>query len=465
MATLEQLRLGLANFSEQFVGLVWGLPMVYLLFGAGIIFTVYFIFPQIKFFKHSIDITRGKYDRPEDKGEITHFQALCAALSATIGLGNIAGVAVAISAGGPGAVFWMWVAGFLGMATKFTSITLSMMYRTYDDEGHTHGGPMFTIKNGLGKAFLPLAFLYSVFAILSAFGAGNMFQSNQMASILQVTSGIPQWITGMIFTALTALVLIGGIKRIGNVASKLVPSMVVIYFVGALGVLFANIELVPGLFAQIFTDAFTGTAAIGGFAGIAFKEVVVQGVRRALFSNEAGLGSAAMAHSAAKSSAVQEGLVGMIGPFIDTIVVCTLTAMVLLVTNVWYDNPSQLAGSELTAFAFSTLYGPFGQYMVTLVVVMFAFSSIISWSYYGEQGVAYLFGVKKVGKMAIQFYRYIFTATVFLGAVLKLSTVLNFSDAVLGLMAIPNLLANIILSPKLKKELRQYDKDLKAGRV
>jgi len=463
----------LRDFSEQFVGAVWGLPMVFLLSGSGLFFTIYYFFPQIRLFKHSIDVTAGKFDRPEDKGEISHFQALCAALSATIGLGNIAGVAVAISAGGPGAVFWMWIAGLLGMSTKFVSISLSMIFRTVEADGTTHGGPMYTIKNGLGKAFHPLAWAFAFFTIMGAFGAGNMFQSNQMVSLL--TQSIPfagnsfdmlgqevkigQVIWGVVFTGLTGLVLVGGIKRIGNVAEKLVPTMVVIYVFGALGVIFANLGQVPGLIGQIFSDAFTGTAAVGGFAGIAFKEVVVQGIRRAVFSNEAGLGSAAMAHSAAKSKPIQEGIVGMIGPFIDTIVVCTMTALVILITGVW-SNTGGAQGAELTAIAFSTLYGDLGKHMLTLVVVLFAFSSIISWSYYGEQGMVFLFG-----KGVIKSYRVVFTLTVFLGAILKLGTILNFSDAVLGLMAIPNLLANIILSPKLKKDLKKYEADLNAGRL
>lgn len=449
----------IAHFSEVFVGAVWGLPMVFLLFGSGLVFTIYLGFPQFRLSKHSVDIIAGKYDKPEDKGEISHFQALCAALSATIGLGNIAGVAVAITAGGPGAVFWMWIAGLLGMATKFTSISLSMIYRTENvATGEMHGGPMYTIKNGLGKAFYPLAVMFAIFTIAGAFGAGNMFQSNQMASMLS-TFSVPNWVTGVVFGLLTGVVLVGGIKRIGNVASKLVPSMVVIYFLGALGILIDNFEMIPSLLGQIFTDAWGGTAAVGGFAGIAFKEVVVQGVRRAVFSNEAGLGSAAMAHSAAKASPVQEGIVGMLGPFIDTIVVCTLTALVILITGVWSETGG-LAGAALTASAFSTLYGSFGNYMITLVVVLFAFSSIISWSYYGEQALVFLLSEK-----AVMPYRIIFTVFVFVGAMTKLGTILNFSDAFLGLMAIPNLIANLMLTKSVKKELKAYEKDLASGNL
>ncbi|MCB9091820.1 MAG: sodium:alanine symporter family protein [Halobacteriovoraceae bacterium] len=446
MSTLEQI-------SIDFVSAVWGLPLVFLLFGAGAIFTTIYTFPQIRHFFHAIKIVRGDYDDDSMKGEINHFQALCAALSATLGLGNIAGVAVAIASGGPGAVFWMWVAGFLGMATKFTSISLALMFR--DESGsEVHGGPMYTIKNGLGKAFLPMALAYAFFIILSSFGAGNMFQSNQMASILDSTLSIPTWLSGSIFTVLAAMVLIGGIKRIGNVAGKLVPIMVVIYFLGALGILFYNIDKIPGLIFSIFNDAFTGTAAIGGFAGIAFKEVVIQGVRRAVFSNEAGMGSAAIAHTAAKSNPIQEGLVGLLGPFIDTIVVCSITALALLVTGVW--TQGGIEGSEMTAVAFETLYGPLGRYIITLTVVLFAFSTIISWSYYGEQGAVFLWGEK-----AIVPYRLVFISFILIGSVLKLDVVLNFSDAVFGLLAIPNLLANILLTKKLKVELKGYEASMK----
>ncbi len=448
------------QFSGQFAGAVWGLPMVFGLFGAGLVFTLVFWFPQVRHLKHAIQVVSGKFDDPKEKGEITHFQALCAALSATIGLGNIAGVAVAIAAGGPGAVFWMWLAGFLGCATKFTSISLALLHREEDADGVVHGGPMYTIKNGLGKAFMPLAVLYAIFIILSTMGAGNMFQANQMASVLETKAGIPNWVSGAVFLVFASMVLIGGIKRIGNVAEKLVPTMIVIYLIGGIGIIIANFEQVPGLFKQIFTDAFTGTGIVGGFTGVAFKEVLIQGVRRAVFSNEAGMGSAAMAHSAAKSSAVQEGLVGGLGPYIDTIIVCTITAMVILSTGMWHTNPEGFAGSDLTAAAFETLYGSFGGWMVTMTVVLFAFSTIISWSYYGEKASVFLFGRKSVTP-----YRIVFLCFIMIGAVLKLEVVLNFSDAVFGLLAIPNLIACILLVPKLKKALKDYEAKLRSGKI
>ena len=464
----------LTQLSEKFVGFVWGygadflggVPLlVVALLLAGLFFTLYYRLPQFRHFKHAIDVTAGKYDKPEDKGEISHFQALCAALSATIGLGNIAGVAVAIAAGGPGAVFWMWLAALVGAATKFTSISLSLMYRevtTEDGETVVHGGPMYTIKQGLGKVFAPLAFVYALFTILSAFGAGNMFQSQSVASLLDANGGVPTWVTGIIFAALTAAVILGGIKRIGNVAGKLVPTMVVLYFGAAVVIVLMNIGSVPELLWKIVHDAFTGTAAVGGFAGVGIQTVIAQGIRRAVFSNEAGMGTAAMAHSAAKSKPIQEGIVGLLGPYIDTIVVCTVTALVLLITGEWMNAGGDNVGSVLTSTAFSSVLGTIGGWIVTLTVIFFAFSTIISWSYYGEKGVTYLFGN---GKKGIMVYRIIFVAFVFVGAVSKLTPVLNFSDAVFGLLAIPNLICNVLLSSELKKSLKDYEADLKAGKA
>lgn len=440
----------LEHLTGEFVGIVWGLPLVLTLCFSGIFFTIYFGFPQFRFFKHAIDIVSGKFDRPETKGEISHFQALCAALSATVGLGNIAGVAVAISLGGPGAVFWLWVAGFIGMATKFTEVTLALNYREVSVDGSVHGGPMFTIKNGLSKKFYPLAWAYALFTVLSSFGAGNMFQSNQMASVLNTSLDIPTWVSGIIFCVFAALVLIGGIKRIGKVAERLVPFMVGVYVTGALGILIMNYSNIPQIFITILTDAFTGTAAIGGFAGVAFKEVVIMGIRRATFSNEAGMGSAAMAHSAAKSTPAQEGIVALLEPFIDTIVICTITALALLSTGAWHQEG--IAGSEMTVWAFQSVYGVFGRGIVTTTVTLFAFSTIISWSYYGEQGITFIFGEKY-----IPVYRYVFIAFIFLGAIAQLQLVLNVSDAVYGLLAIPNLIGTYLLLKKVKTCLREYE--------
>ncbi|MAZ48031.1 MAG: alanine glycine permease [Halobacteriovoraceae bacterium] len=459
----------LEALTAEFVGTVWGLPLVGLLVGAGFIFTLYFGFPQLSLFKHAIDIVRGKYDNPDDEGEISHFQALTTALSATVGLGNIAGVAVAVAVGGPGAVFWLWIAGFLGMTTKFTEVTLALKYRYKSAEtGSVHGGPMFVLRTALrekylssgniplGKLFGALAWLYAFFVILSSFGAGNMFQSNQMASIINLSTGIPEWVSGLVFAVLAFIVLIGGIKRIAQVTEKLVPAMVVLYVGGALTVVIANFAEIPNMFNMIFSSAFAGTAATGGFAGVVVKEVIVQGIRRASFSSEAGMGSAAMAHSAAKSDPIQEGIVALLEPFIDTILVCTITALALLSSGVWSDGDVQ--GVDLTARAFATVMGPAGKYLVALTVTMFAFSTLISWSYYGEQGVTYVFGEK-----GIKPYRYLFVIFVFLGAIAKLSVVLNISDGVYGLLAIPNMIACFLLMPVVKKTLKEYKHKLSTG--
>lgn len=451
LETIEQL-------TGDFVGLVWGVPLVVLLVGSGIFFTIYFGFPQLRFFKHAVEIITGKYDDPKDQGEISHFQALCSALSATVGLGNIAGVAVAISLGGPGAVFWLWVAGFIGMCTKFTEVILSVKYRDIESDGTVHGGPMFVIKNALSKNFYPIAWLYAFFVVLSSFGAGNMFQSNQMASVLNSSAGIPEWVSGLIFCFGASLILIGGIKRIGKVTSKLVPIMVAVYFMGAVIIIIADIQFIPKMFIDIFSGAFAGTAAIGGFAGAAFKDVIIMGIRRATFSNEAGMGSSAMAHSAAKSTPAQEGIVALLEPFIDTIVVCTITSLAILLTGVW--SQEGIAGSEMTAVAFETVMGPVGRWIVTLTVTLFAFSTIISWSYYGEQGITFI-----VGSKFIPAYRWVFIGFIFVGSIAKLNIVLNLSDAVYGLLALPNILACYLLLPKAKEVIRDYELKRANGEV
>jgi AGCS family alanine or glycine:cation symporter len=445
--------MNLEALTEAFVSTVWGLPLVIGLVGSGIFFTIYFGFPQLRFFKHAIQIVLGKYDKPEDKGEINHFQALTSALSATVGLGNIAGVAVAVATGGPGAVFWLWVAGFIGMTTKFVEVTLSLSHRDITPSGKVHGGPMYVIKKALPKSFGFMAVFYAGFVVLSSLGAGNMFQANQMSSVLLTSANIPTWLSGVAFAFFAYLILIGGIKRIGTVTSYLVPIMIGFYFLGALGIVFAHFSAIPSVFAQIFEGAFMGTAALGGFAGAAVKDVIVQGIRRASFSNEAGMGSAAMAHSAAKSNPIKEGLVSLLEPFIDTIVVCSITAFALLLTNAWHVQG--IAGSEMTAFAFESVLGSAGRWIVTLTVTLFAFSTMISWSYYGEQGITFLFGEDK-----IVYYRWVFLLFIVIGSISKLNVVLNLSDAVYGLLAIPNLIACYFLLPKVKQMLSDYEKTL-----
>lgn len=438
------------------VGYVWGLPLVITLVSVGLLLTVVLGGVQIKGFLHAFTVVRGKYDDPSDPGEITHFQALCTALSATVGLGNIAGVAVAISVGGPGATFWMIVTGLVGMATKFSECTLSIMYRHVDEKGEVHGGPMHYIVRGLGEQWRPLAIFFAFAAICSSFGASNMFQTNQVATILNKSFAIPPYVSGLTLAILTAIVIIGGIKRIGQVTSTLVPLMGGIYFIGAVIVIGANIEQVPALFAQIFHDAFAGTAAAGGFAGVAVREVMKQGVRRACFSNEAGLGSAPIAHSAAKTKEpVREGVVALLEPFIDTVVICTLTALVILISGVWTQD---MTAVELTAAAFDSAIPGFGKYFVPVAVFLFAYSTLLSWSYYGERAVDFVFG-----PAGILPYKLIFCVLAFLGSLWSVTPVLSFSDIMLGLMVVPNLTAVILLMPKLKVEANNYFARLKAG--
>lgn len=437
------------QWTADLTNLIWGLPLVILLVASGIIFTIYFGFPQIRFFKYAVEIVVGKHDKPEDKGEISHFQALCAALSATVGLGNIAGVAVAITLGGPGAVLWLWLAGFIGMCTKFTEVTLSLLYRQVNPDGTVNGGPMYVIKNGLSKKFMPLAWMYAVFTILSSMGAGNMFQANQMASVVFATTSIPAWASGLVFCLMASLILIGGIKRIGKVTGKLVPFMVMIYFLGAIAVVLHHYDKIPYAFNLIFEGAFNGTAAFGAFSGVAVKEVIILGIKRASFSNEAGMGSSAMAHSAAKSTPIEEGIVALLEPFIDTIIVCSITALSIILTDSWH--VPGIEGSDMTAYAFESVLGPWGRYIVTLTVTLFAFSTMISWSYYGEQGVTFIFG-----KKFIPVYRIIFICMIYVGAITKLNIVLNLSDAFYGMLAFPNIIACYLLLPKVKEALKNF---------
>jgi AGCS family alanine or glycine:cation symporter len=436
------------KFMETLVGLIWNIPLVILLCGTGIVLSVLFKFPQFKGFIHAIDVIRGKYDDPKDPGEISHFQALTTALSATVGLGNIAGVAIAISMGGPGATFWMIVVGLLGMTTKFAECTLALKYREIDpDTGHVRGGPMYYISKGLGDKWKPVAAFFAFACVCSSVGAGNMFQTNQMANILNDNFGIEKWITGLVAAVAVGAVIIGGIKRIGSVTSKLVPFMGMIYIGGALLVIFANIDKVPHLLGQIVTQAFAPEAIEGGFVG-----VLIQGVRRACFSNEAGMGSAPIAHSAATThEPVREGVVALLEPFIDTVVICTMTALVILLSGV-----TEGSGVVLTASAFDSGISGFGQFFVPIAVTLFAYSTLLSWSYYGEQATEYLFGPK-----AIMGYKILFCTLSFIGAIWKSGAVLNFSDSMLGLMVIPNLIAVAFLYPKLKEEVDRYFTKLK----
>lgn len=439
--------------------------IVCVLFLGGFFFTVRYGFVNLRLFRHSIDVIRGRYDKPDHEGEVSHFRALTSALSATVGLGNISGVAVAISMGGPGAVFWMWFTAFFGMSLKFSSCTLAQLYRRIGDDGCVLGGPMVYLEMGLKeKGFaVPgrmMAILFSVLTILAAFGGGNMFQSNQTYSLFETqvlgTADAPSWapwVFGFLLAIPVGIVIIGGIKRIGEVTARMVPTMCIFYCAICLTIVLLNLSDVPEMFASIFTKAFSSDALFGGFVG-----VLVQGMRRAAFSNEAGMGSAAIAHAAAKTDEpVREGVVAMIGPFIDTIIVCTMTALAILITGAHVGN--DLEGIEITAAAFGQL-GPVVPYILFIAVFVFAFSSVISWGYYGERATEYLFG-----KRGILPYRAVFVAIVVLGPVLSLQAVIDFSDAVMLSMAFPNIVGMLFLSGKVKGLVDDYVARLRSGEM
>lgn len=454
----------LESVLTQAAGFVWGPPLVILLVGTGLFLSFYLGIVQVKGFSHAIQVVAGKFDDPNDPGEISHFQALCTALSATVGLGNIAGVAVAISLGGPGAVFWMVLVGVVGMATKFSECSLALMYRHIDEKGEVHGGPMYYIEKGLGQAWKPVAVFFAIACLISTFGASNMFQTYQVSTIMESNFGIPQAFTGLLLAVITGIVIIGGIKRIGQVTSKIVPVMASLYFIGCLIVIGKNIDQVPAMFMSIFDGAFNGTAATGGFAGAALATVITQGVRRACFSNEAGIGSSPIAHSAASTKEpVREGSVALLEPFVDTVVVCTMTALVILLSGAWQHaidpvTGEKLSGVMLTATAFDSAIPGFGTYFVPVAVFLFAYSTLLSWSYYGERSLDYLTGGK-----GIIAYKVVFCVIAFLGAIWTQGAIIAFSDMMYGLMVIPNLTAVLLLVRKLKKESDSYFSRLKKG--
>ncbi|MCF8219110.1 MAG: alanine:cation symporter family protein [Bacteroidales bacterium] len=446
---------GVIEGYNKYVG---GYLLLLILVPTGVFFAFRFKFLHVRYFRHALGVITGKYDRKEDKGDINHFRALTTALSATVGTGNVVGVALAIYYGGPGAIFWMWVTGFFGMMTKFVECTLSQKFRGVHEDGTIAGGPMyymeFGLKEKLGKFAKVLAMIFGVATILCSLGTGNMAQSNSMSDILKESYNLQTWISGAIIASLVLLVIIGGIKRIANVTSKLVPFMAIIYFLSAFIILGTFYYAIPEAFSMIVTDAFTGTAAKGGFLGSAFIITLRYGVSRGLFSNEAGQGSAAIAHSAAKTTyPVREGLVASLGPFIDTILVCTITALVIIVTGAWMSGEE---GVAMTVTGFTDGLSPLNlghlaKHIISGSLLMFAFSTMISWSYYGSQATAYVFGWKHV-----TLYRVIFGVFVFLGALGKIGIVWNFVDMVITFMTIPNLIALLLLTPIVAKEVKSY---------
>ena len=543
----------ISNFAEDLSGAIWGWPsrfpmMVALLLLTGLVTTVALRFIQLRRLKHSFDVIRGKYDDPSHQGDLSHFQALTTALSATVGIGNIAGVATAIHYGGPGALFWMWVTAVFGMALKYAECTLSMRFRTILPDGTASGGPMYYIEKGLGRNWKPLAIFFAVCAVISSFGSGNSIQAFTVADQIRSDLGVSTWITGLVMASLVAAVILGGIRRIGRVTSKLVPYMAVIYITGGLLVLFMNAGMVPDVLTDIVASAFQPAAQIGGFAGGTFIFMLTWGVKRGLFSNESGQGSAPIAHAAAKTDEpVREGVVAMMGPMIDTLTICTITGLVILTTGVWNERhadrvevnaqsdltvlvgeahvlvdgevddadrfdgvlgvvrgepvgaafvrnhslvvrpiladvdgtPFQgelrvengdvdldsapglwlsgdmaLNGSPLTAAAFQrglSPLGDWGRYIITIAVLLFGLSTAISWSYYGDRAVVYLFGPRYVTA-----YKTVFCVMHFLGAIFSLEIVWNFGDSALGLMALPNLIGLVLLMRVTRGMTREY---------
>lgn len=431
-------------------GFVWGPVTIVLLVGTGVLITTLCRGIQLRKFSYAWQLISGKFDNPEDKGEITHFQALSAALSATLGTGNIAGVGTAIALGGPGAVFWMWITAIFGMSLKYGECLLSLNYRVVHPNGVVGAGPMYYLERGLKQKWLGV--LFAIFAAVASFGIGNMVQANSVAEPVETYFGIPKILTGLVIGGLVFAVIVGGIKRIGQVASRLVPFMALFYVVGCLVIIFVNIESVPRAFAFIFHDAFSGSAAAGGFAGATLAQVIRFGVARGVFSNESGLGSAPIAHGAAKTKEpVREGLVAMLGPFIDTILVCTMTALIIILTGAFETGNT---GADLTAKAFNMgLPGP-GGYIVAIGIIIFAFSTAISWSYYGDRCVDYLFGEKLVMP-----YRVLFCILLPVGAFTRLEVVWTISDIFNALMAWPNLVGLIFLSPVIVRATRDYFSD------
>jgi len=440
MAQFEQILGAIGSF-------VWGVPLLVLLVGTGLWLTVNLKFLQFSklFYSLWLALVKKKEDTDEP-GDITHFQALMTALSATVGTGNIAGVATAIAIGGPGALFWMWVTGLVGMATKYAEAVLAVKYRIKEDDGTMSGGPMYYISNGLG--WKKLGALFAVFAAVAAFGIGNMVQSNSVADALQSTFSIPAYVTGIVMMIATALVVLGGIKSIGRVTSILVPFMIVFYIISALIILALNISAIPAAFALIFEKAFSPTAATGGFAGAGIMLAIRMGVARGVFSNESGLGSAPIAAAAAQTKhPVTQALVSMTQTFIDTLIVCTMTGLVLITTGAWESGKN---GAELTSYAFSLGFDG-GAIVVAVGLALFAYSTILGWCYYGEKSIEYLFGLK-----AVKPYRYVFILFVGVGALAKLNVVWTISDIFNGLMAFPNLIGLLALTPVVVSETKDY---------
>ncbi len=452
---MENFLTTLEAVTGAFSGFMWGFPLVTLLVGGGLFFLIYSRFLPFRYLKHSIDVLAGKYDDPDDPGDINHFQALASHMSSTIGMGNISGVAVAIVMGGPGALFWMWVSAIVGMATKFFTGTLSIMYRGKDSAGEIQGGPMYVIREALSSKWKPLA---TLFAVAGLIGPLPVFQANQLTQILRDSLYIPNGLvdaadpfmgnllTGLGLVLIVSMVIFGGIKRIGYVAARMVPAMVVVYVLTILYILGVHIDVVPYYLKLIVTDAFSATSVMGGAVG----SLIVVGVQRAAFSNEAGIGTESLAHGAAKTKEpVREGLVAMLGPAIDTLLICTMTALAILVTGVW--QTSEANGVTLTLNAFNEAMPGFGTFALLISVITFSVSSMLTYSYYGTKCWSYLAGAHRA-----HWYNYFYIFTLVVGAVVSIGTVVNLIDGTFALMAIPTMTSALLLAPKVREAARDY---------
>lgn len=444
--------LSILNAIDDFV---WGPPLLALLVGTGMMLTLRLGLIQV--FKLPKALSLIFSAKSEGVGDVNSFKALCTALAATVGTGNIVGVATAVKAGGPGALFWMWLAAFFGMATKYAECLLAVKYRTESD-GHISGGPMYYIENGLGKSYKPLAFMFALFGVMCAYlGIGSFAQVNSITDITYITTGLDPRISGGIIALVVAVVTIGGLKSIANVAEAVVPTMAVIYFVATTIILILYADKLPGAVAQVFASAFTPTAAQGGFLGAGVLLAMRSGVARGVFSNESGLGSAPIVAAAAKTKwPAEQGLVSMTGTFIDTIIICTMTGLSLIVTDVWC---GPLKGAAMTASAFSSGFGAGGNYILMLGLVLFAFTTILGWNYYGERCCEYIFGTK-----SIMPYRILFIIVIGFGPYMKLEEIWVLADIVNGLMAIPNLIALVLLSGVVVAETKRYTEHLKENK-
>lgn len=446
----------ISTFLADASNFIWGPPLLVLLLGGGFFFIMYSRFLPFRFFSHAVNVLRGKYDNPDDPGDISHFQALSGALAATIGMGNISGVALAIAAGGPGAIFWMWISAILGMATKFFTCTLAVLFRGKDSEGHIQGGPMYVIREGMGKKWLWLA---GFFCVAGFFGATPVFQANQLVAVLKkvifVPAGVPDSFglnisIGILLAIIIAIVVLGGIERIGNVAARLVPSMVLLLVASVIIIMLLNVDQVIPSFLLILKDAFSANAVLGGALGA----IIIEGAKRAAFSNEAGIGTAPLMHGAAKTKEpVREGLVAMLGPAIDTIIVCTMTGLVIIITGVW--NSGEADGILLTAKAFERSLPLVGPYILMICVIIFAITTIFGLAYYGEKCFSFLVGAK-YGR----YFHYWYIALVVVGSVASLTDVVNLVFVAYGLMAVPTMISAIVLAPKVMEAAKKYFREV-----